>query len=229
MPLAPGDPDLERMGVRIRSQMAARRRTAAEQQAQLSALIESAQVALHAGDPAAAADLARQVLALVPGEPNATALLANAQAATDAARRRSQQQAARPAASPPIARSSPGAAPVAAPSAPSQAAAGPATLRIDFFTELPEGVLTIYAGPKQILGEPFRFYKRTGLFRNQPEAGRVEASRQLPAGTTTLRVYVALPKRSPVVKTVEAQLAGGSTRVLRIHIDSSAQLTAGLE
>jgi predicted Ser/Thr protein kinase len=231
MPLAPGDPDLERMGVRIRSQMAARRRSAAEQQAQLSALLESAQVALRAGDPGAAADLARQVLALVPGEPNATALLANAQAAVDAARRRSQQAAARPAASPPIARTTPGAATAtaAAPSAPSQAAAGPATLRIDFFTELPEGVLTIYAGPKQILGEPFRFYKRTGLFRNQPEAGRVEVSRQLPAGTTTLRIYVALPKRSPVVKTVEAQLAGGSTRVLKIHFDSSAQLTAGLQ
>jgi serine/threonine protein kinase len=229
MPLAPGDPDLERMGVRIRGQMAARRRTAAEQQAQLSSLLNSAQTALRAGDAAVAADLARQVLALVPGEPNATALLANAQASLDAAaRKRGQQQAARPVASSPIARPTAPAATVAA-NAESQAAAGPATLRIDFFTELPEGVLTIYAGPRQILGEPFRFYKRTGLFRNQPEAGRIEAARQLPAGSTTLRIYVALPKRPPTVTTVDANLAGGTTRLLKIHFDKSAQISAALQ
>ncbi|HXT49430.1 MAG TPA: serine/threonine-protein kinase [Thermoanaerobaculia bacterium] len=230
MPLAPGDPDLERMSVRIRSQMAARRRTAAEQQAQLASLINSAQTALRAGDAAAAADLARQVLALVPGEPNATALLANAQAALDAAaRKRAQQQAARPAATTPAARPAAPAA-TAAPSAEAQAAAsGPATLRIEFLTELPEGVLTIYAGQRQILGEPFRFYKRSGLFRNEPKRGTIEAARQVPAGATTLRIYVARPKLPPAVTTVEAQLSGGSTRVLKIHFDQSAQLSATLQ
>ncbi|HXT21003.1 MAG TPA: hypothetical protein VN923_09650 [Thermoanaerobaculia bacterium] len=232
MPLAPGDPDLERMGLRIRSQLAARRRTSAEQQAQLQALLQSAQTALAAGDPGRAADLARQVLALVPDEPNATALLANAQAATDAAKKRQRELAARAPAPAPAPGTRPAAAPVATAAVPIAAAgqaAGPATLRIDFFTELPEGVLTIYAGPKQILGEPFHFYKRTGLFRNQPEAGRIEASRQLPAGAAKLRVYVALPKRPPVVATVDAQLAGGSTRVLKVHFDQSARLTVNLQ
>jgi len=221
MPLAPGDPDLERMGVRIRSQMAAKRRTAAEQQAQLSALLSSAQQALRAGNAAGAAELAQQVLALVPGEPNAVALLANAQAALDAAKRRGQQQqAARPTAV---------AAASTAPSAAAQAAAAPATLRIDFFTELPEGVLTIYAGPTQILGEPFKFYKHTGLFRNEPKAGRIDAARQVPAGNETLRIYVALPKRAPVVKTLDVQLAAGSTHVLKIYFDKSAQIAATLQ
>ena len=230
MPLAPGDPDLERMGVRIRSQLAARRRTAAEQQAQLSALLNSAQLALRAGDAAGAADLARQVLALVPGEPNAIALLANAQAALDAAKRRGQQQqAARPVPSPPIARPTAVAAASTAPSAAAQAPAAPATLRIDFFTELPEGVLTIYAGPTQILGEPFKFYKHTGLFRNEPKAGRIDAARQVPAGNETLRIYVALPKRAPVVKTLDVQLAAGSTHVLKIYFDKSAQIAATLQ
>ena len=233
MPLAPGDPDLERMGLRIRSQLAAKRRSTTEQQAQLQALLESAQAALRAGDAARAADLAQQVLALVPGEPNATALLANAQAvAADAERRRRQQAAAR-STSPPGAQTAPTGAAAAAPVAPVAPAPGtatqPATLRIDFFTELPEGVLTIYAGQKQILGEPFRFYKRTGLFRNQPESGRIEASRQLQAGATTLRVYVALPKRPPVVTTVQAQLAGGASRLLKLHFDQSAKLSVSLQ
>ena len=121
--------------------------------------------------------------------------------------------------------SSPAAAAAPATGAATQAA----TLRIDFFTELPEGVLTIYAGQRQILGEPFRFYKRTGLFRNQPESGRIEASRQLQAGATTLRVYVALPKRPPVVTTVQAQLVGGTSRVLKLHFDQSARLSVSLQ
>ncbi len=232
MPLAPGDPDLERMGLRIRSQLAAKRRSTTEQQAQLQALLESAQAALRAGDAARAADLAQQVLALVPGEPNATALLANAQAAAaDAERRRRQQAAARPT-SPPGAQTAPTRA-AAAPVAPVAPAPGtatqPATLRIEFFTELPEGVLTIYAGQRQILGEPFRFYKRTGLFRNQPSSGQIDASRQLQPGATTLRVYVALPKRAPVVTTVQAQLAGGTTRLLKLHFDQSARLSVSLQ
>ncbi len=229
LPLAPDDPDLARMNVRIRSQLAARRRTVAEQQSQLAALVQSAQMALAGGDPAQAAELARQVLALMPGEPRATALLAQAEAAVSAARRRAQQVAAHPTGTLP---SAPGTVPAAAaeqPTADARPAAGPATLRIDFFTELPEGVVTIYAAGKQILGEPFHFFKRTGLFRNLPEAGRIEASRQVAAGATTLRIYVALPKQAPVVKTIEVQLAAGSTRILRIHFDKAGQLAASVE
>jgi serine/threonine-protein kinase len=227
MVLAPTDPDLARMNVRIRGQLAARRRSAAEQQAQLQALLEAARRALAAGDATQAADLAGQVLALVPGDPEAAALQAKAQAAERAQQRRSQQLAART----PAASTTAPAQPAATEGATTdpRVAAGPATLRIDFFTEQPEGVLTIYAGGKQILGEPFRFYKRTGLFRNQPEAGRIEAARQLPAGATTLRIYVAPPKKSPVVRTLEVQLAGGSTRILRIRFDRAGQLTAGVE
>ena len=88
--------------------------------------------------------------------------------------------------------------------------------------------MTIYAGERS-LGEPFRFYKRTGLFRNQPEAGRIEAARQLPAGATSLRVYVALPKRAPVVKTLQVQLPAGATRSLKIHIDRESRLAVDLQ
>jgi len=228
IPLAPGDPDLERMAVRIRSQLAARRRTAAEQQAQLTALLKSAELALAAGDAGQAAELASQVLALTPGDSAATALLEQARAAGDAARRRSTELAAQ-AATTSTPRRVPPTATAAEPIPGAGVTVGSATLRIDFFTELPEGVLTIYAGSKQILGEPFHFFKRTGLFRNQPEAGRIEAARKVPAGTSTLRVYVALPKRAPVVKTIEAQLAEGTTRTLKIHFDREGQMAVSLE
>ena len=96
------------------------------------------------------------------------------------------------------------------------------------FTELPEGVVSIYVGPQRILSEPFEFYKRSGL-RREPKAGRVEASREIPAGPVTLRIYVALPRRQPVVRTLQAQIPGGSSPVLRIHFSAAGELTAGLE
>jgi hypothetical protein len=225
--LAPGDPDLARMGARIRGQLDARQRTADQRQTQLQALRVSVRRALDAGDARQAAMLARQVLALVPADPQAEALLAEAQAAQDAQRRLSQASRAPPGT--PTARPTASSATSSPLAGDPRAVAGPATLRIDFFTEQPEGVLTIYAGGKQILGEPFRFYKRTGLFRSQPAAGQIDASRQVPSGSVTLRIYVAPPKRAPVVRTFEAQLAPGSTRVLRIRFDKADALSVSLD
>jgi serine/threonine protein kinase len=223
--VAPNDPDLQRMSARIRTQLDAQQKTAAEQHAQLGALLQAAQSALAAGNPTQAAELASQVLVLAPGDAAATAVIAQAQTAIDAAKRHG------PAATQTVSAARtpvPAAAPVQ-PVADPQLASAPVTLRIDFFTELPEGVLTVYAGGTQILGEPFRFYKREKLFRNIPEAGRIEASREVSAGATTLRIYVALPKRAPVVKTLQVQLVGGSTRLLRIHFDKAGQMAAAVE
>ncbi|HEV8629229.1 MAG TPA: serine/threonine-protein kinase, partial [Thermoanaerobaculia bacterium] len=65
LPIAPNDPHLHRMNERIRRELATRQ-TVAEQQAQLSALLQSAQIALTVGNPNQAADLLRQVLVLAP-------------------------------------------------------------------------------------------------------------------------------------------------------------------
>jgi serine/threonine-protein kinase len=224
LPIAPNDPHLHRMNERIRRELATRQ-TAAEQQAQLSALLQSAQIALSVGKPDQAADLLRQVLIVVPGEPRATALLAQAQAAVEADRKRKELLAARAAAAARPTPAAAAAARTAAPAVPGE----PALLNIDFFTELPEGVLMVYADGKQILNEPYRFYKRTGLFRSEPKAGTIQAGRHVPSGTVSLRVYVSLPKQSPVTKTIEAQLPASSTRLLKIHIDRSAQLAVAVE
>jgi hypothetical protein len=158
----PGDPDLERMSVRIRSQMARSGARRAAAGAALGAAAVGA-AALRLATAQAPRPRRSRCWRWCP-RANATALLANAQAALDA--RRAQQQAARPPA--PRRRHRRRAAPAAhrrAGDAP--APAGPATLRIDFFTELPEGVLTstpAEADPRRALP----LLQAHGLFRNEP-------------------------------------------------------------
>ena len=220
--LAPQDADVLRMQERVRTAVL-QRQSVAEQDTQRQALLASGEAALAAGQPSQAVDLARQVLALAPGEPRATALLAAAEQAIERKRRQTPARRPTPAPAPAVAAAT---APPQPPAAPEQQQ--PARLRIDFFTEAPEGVLSIYAGSQRILSEPFAFYKRSGL-RREPKAGRIEASHELPAGPVSLRVYVALPNRAPVVRTVEARLAGGSSPLLRIYFTAAADLAAVVE
>jgi serine/threonine-protein kinase len=220
--LAPDDPDLLRMEQRVQQAMATRQ-TAGEQQLQRLGLLQGAATALAARDPDRAAELARQVLTLAPGEPQAGALLAEAEKQIAERQQRELQRAQRP---PP---SAPARAAAAESAATTATEVGEVLLKIDFFTELPEGVLTIYAGSQKVLGERFAFYKRSGFFRNEPKAGRIEAGVHLPPGPTELRVYVALPREPPVVRRLEARLGGGSTQTLRIRFDRSKQLELAIE
>jgi predicted Ser/Thr protein kinase len=225
--VAPDEPSLQRLQDRVR-QALAERQTASEQLAQREELLRGATAALTGGDPARAAELSRQVLALVPGERSATAVLREAEGELDRRRREEAARLARAAAPQPGAGQAARGAPAAA-GGPVGAPAGQVSLRIDFFTELSEGVLTVYAGQRRLLAEPFAFYKKTGLFRSEPKAGRIEASRLVDAGPTTLRVYVAPPRRSPLVQTLETDLRPGRAALLRIHVDRQRKLTAVVE
>ena len=230
--IAPDEPHLLRLQDRVRQGLA-ERQTAAEQRVQREALLADATAALSAGDPARAADLARQVLTLVPDEPAAAAILADAEAEAAILRRRraEAERLARGAAAAPAAPAPPPASRPAT-EAPEPAAAAPGgqvALRVDFFTELPEGVLSVYAGPRRLVRESFSFYQRTGRFRSEPRAGRVQVTPQVDSGPTRLRVYVALPNQQPVVSTVDADLRGGSAPLLRIHFDRQKKLTVTVE
>ncbi len=104
-----------------------------------------------------------------------------------------------------------------------------ADLRVDLFSHLARGVLTLYAGSEQVLMQPFRFGKRSGLLRRQSGAGRLEARRRLPAGATEIRVYVAFPGRPTASQSIDLPLAGGSTTVLRVLVDSAGQLAVQID
>ena len=162
---------------------------------------------------------AEAVLALVPGQEEATQVLADAERRLAAERERQRAaRAAPPAATalPPV----PSAAVVAAatPAPPPAPVAREGTIAIDFFTEVSEGVLTIYADDRQIVREPFKFSKRTGFLRSEKQSGTLQVERVLPTGPVVFRVYVAVPGQPTRAVTVNGDIAGGARRSLRVRV-----------
>jgi serine/threonine protein kinase len=98
-----------------------------------------------------------------------------------------------------------------------------ATVGIDFVSERPKGVLTLYAGEDQLLLRRFRFFERRGLFR-RGVAGAFESERRVAAGPVQLRVYLALPGRETQVWTVDGLLHAGEHHTLGIRVDEDGSL-----
>ena len=175
------------------------------------------------GDAAAAA---RAVLALDPAQSDARAILAEAQ--KEQKRERDRADAARAAAlTPPTPAPVPEAVP-AEPSPPAPEAARDAALQVEFASDQSEGVLTIYAGERQILREPFKFVKKTGFLRSEKISGRIDAQRRVPLGPLTLRVYVARPGQATKAVVLDGTIEAGRTYRLAIRVDESGRTTAEL-
>ncbi|RMH20543.1 MAG: hypothetical protein D6696_07905, partial [Acidobacteria bacterium] len=111
---------------------------------------------------------------------------------------------------------------------PAAPAAARGTLRIDFFSELPEGVLTVYAGPEQIYQQPFSFFDK-GLFRDTPKPGRLEAERGVPAGPLDLRIYLYRQHKDTRIVQLKGDMPAGGNRILRIRANSAGKLEAAIE
>ncbi len=181
----------------------------------------------------AAIAAANGVLELVPEHPEAVKLAADSETALGRQKERERsQKSARDAATQAAVESVP--APAATPNRPAPAvaaapAAADATIDIDFYSEVSEGVLTIYSGESQIFREPFKFVKKTGFLRTEKIAGAIGAQRTLAAGAVALRVYVSLPGKPTKATMVEGTLVGGSTRRLVVRVDAESRATAQLE
>lgn len=89
-------------------------------------------------------------------------------------------------------------------------------------------MLTVYAGERQILREPFKFVRKTGFLRTEKIAGQLEAERRIPAGALTMRVYVAIQGRTTRTVAIEREIVGGKSYVLDIRVDGDGRATAEL-
>ena len=101
-------------------------------------------------------------------------------------------------------------------------------LRIDVFSYLPKGVLTVYADQDQVLLEPFRFVQKSGFMRKKKTAGRLEKSLRLAAGDTRFRIFVSADGQETQMVSLEAKLVGGQTHVLRLIIAENGSASAQL-
>ncbi|MEM7050740.1 MAG: serine/threonine-protein kinase [Acidobacteriota bacterium] len=108
-------------------------------------------------------------------------------------------------------------------------AVAPATMAIEFTTDLPEGTLVITANGEEVYRRAFAFYEKGGLFRKKkiPQSGKITAPPvRVPAGQQRLRVEVSRPEAPALVREARTTLpAGGSVRFrIRLAADGSLGL-----
>ncbi len=183
-----------------------------------------------------AREAARAVLALEPDNGEAAEIAGRAEEALEriARRRETRDRAERAAAREEDgleAGDRPDEARAAALEAPESAAGpvGEAVLELYFYSEVPEGVLTLYFDQQQLIREPYRFYRKEGLFRSVPAAGTVENRYTVSSGAATVRILVALPGRPALSRVLEGNFPDGTTRLLNVRVHEDLSLTARLE
>lgn len=107
-----------------------------------------------------------------------------------------------------------------------------AKIKIEFASELPEGIINVWVGSKKILSETFDFGKGGGLFRRGKGSGSLSSENTMPAGQVRIRVYV-VGKVGGESKTLSKELntviEGGSSHLLRIQVTAEGTLSANLD
>lgn len=224
--LAPGEPRL----VAARDQLERAVREAGSGPAPVSpasdleGVLARAEQALAANNLPEARNAARQALVLDQGSTRAQAVLA----AVD--RLRPTIGASLPP-RPPVGRETP--RPPVDPTITTAAVAvvepATATLQLDFYTEAPEGVVTVYAGNNQLLKETWEFWEKKGFFSKRPKPGRIQSSTNLPKGPIELLVYVQVEGKPTRKSNHDVDLVGGSTNTLRIRVSASGEVDVAVE
>jgi tetratricopeptide (TPR) repeat protein len=208
---------------------------------ELAALFEEGNRALRAGRFDRATQVAQRLLEIDPENPDGLELTHRIKNSRAEARRRDRAATSQKAAETESRETTPQAVEpirVAAvrPGAPS--ASEPRTqesrpewsrLRIDLFSYLPKGVVTVYADDDQILLQPFRFTEKGRLFLKKGTAGRLEAEQRLSAGDAEFRIYVSSEGKETQIVNLPVSLKGGETHVLRIIVAENGSTSAQLD
>jgi hypothetical protein len=97
---------------------------------------------------------------------------------------------------------------------------------VEFSSESPAGVLTIYAGGEQLLRRGFSYYERGWLFSRTPATGGFTEDLTVPPGAEALWVYVARPEGPARRLEVPGSFPKGSQRTLRVHLPAEGEATA---
>jgi len=221
----PGNPDTAALRDEIESRQ--QEVDQAERAAKIEAALKTTRYAYGEHRYADAVAAGKSVLAIDPSNSEATKLIAASQAEIRDLKARQAEMARAEEAPPPPAPAAPAVEQPTVPKGP-VIPADEALLRIQFASATSEGVLTIYAGEHQILRERFKFVRKTGFLLREKTSGTMEATRKLAPGTQTLLVYVALPGKPTHAISIDADLAGGTERVLDIVVDESGGAAAKL-
>ncbi|HEV7518823.1 MAG TPA: serine/threonine-protein kinase [Thermoanaerobaculia bacterium] len=174
---------------------------------------------------------ASAVLALDPGNPDARGIVA---AVDKAEQRRNDRAAQARAAVPPRPKPADKLPPVSLPkTTPMLTVVAPvpteATLSVNLYSNLPDGVLVVYVNNSQVMLEPFSFWKKINWLRSEPKKGTVRKDIPVPVGTADIRIYVTYSGKRTEVKNLSGNFPGGAVRALNATLNEDGSLTARLE
>lgn len=116
--------------------------------------------------------------------------------------------------------------PIQPPAAPP--AARFADLKVDFYSERPRGVLTVYREDSQILRRPFRFAEKRGFMRTKGVSGGFDEQVKVDAGAGSFRVYLSLPGQETQVRRLSGIVPAGTIRALKIRVDGDGKMGIAL-
>ena len=205
--------------------------SAKTQDEQMEAQLQLARQAVVEKRFAEAMTAATAVLQISPGQPEATDLLAKAQAGAQAlARKRAQKPVpgSKEGVVEPVA-TVPAAGPEEpAPIVPPASESKEATLLVSLFSQYPRGTMIVYVNKEKVLNEPFRFVERGSLFRSRTAPGEIRRAVTVPAGTSSVRVYVTPEGKAAQVKSLSGNFPGGGSRSLEIRLSETGVMTAQL-
>ena len=170
---------------------------------------------------------ASAVLFVDPDNEDAKAVQAMAQKAARQAKQRTGPTQPHPALPGGETASTPSPAPQPAGSTPSQADAKASSLRIHFQSEV-DATLIVRVDGREVLRE--NLDRGGGLFRprKNDEGYNLTWTREIPAGSWRVLVYVTPRKKAAVIQKLEGNFPGGGSRTLEIYLSTSAQLKAQL-
>jgi tRNA A-37 threonylcarbamoyl transferase component Bud32 len=170
-----------------------------------------------------------EILLLVPNHEEALDLLAKADQGMARRRERAASQAAAATSATPLSLPAVAEVPATPISEPAVPARTDATLVLEFYSELPKGVVTVYLNDQQLLRQSFKFVKRTNVFRSEGQPGSLSETRTVVAGDARLRVIVALDGKQTRVVQIAGNFPGGSTRTLAVRVDAEGNVTGNLQ
>lgn len=188
--ILPGDKEIRGLREQAEQMIAAGDLTLEE--AQLQDRLRRARLALEGDQYDQAVELAQQALELEPKNEDGLALIARAEAGKQRLRNekgRVQDRFTQR----PLAPGSEPAAGASQPPATTTAPAAEATLKVEFFSEVSDGVLNVYVGSRKFFTERFSFTTQSGglIKRQVASSGRLTYTDTLEAGNDVkLRVYV---------------------------------------
>jgi hypothetical protein len=201
------------------------RRQAIEQE--IGSRLEEAHGALRRRGWDAAEAAGRRILELDPNHPEAPRILRTAAAGRERQAAMQRAQGPHPAA-PTTEAAPPAAAPAVAetlPAVPQPQQPAPATLAVEFRSDLPLGTVMVRTRQQSLLNRRFDFREGSFLSR-RARGGWFQQNVVVPAGTERLLVLVTPEGRTAEV--VEVALPGGAARRLAIHLTADSRVTAQL-